>query len=433
MSEMQSSPAAISLRKTFSLGSARAAVRLACGFASMKLTAVYLGPSGLALVAQFLNFMSLCQGFVITGLETATSRLLSEYSSDALRQRTLLFTVGRIGLAIGLLTALVVAVCSRPLAQWLLHDASYAWLFVLGALGILATIANAVVLAVATTRGAIGRVAMSQMLATVAGLAIFAPSAMHWGIPGGLLASSAVFFASLLITCLIVRRGRLVQLREFIGRFDKGEARRIADFYPMLIVHAVMVPLSLILIRQHVSSVLSLESAGLWQACWRLSDTYLMVVMMSVSLSFMARLGRVVNVHEELRAEVLKTLSASIGATAMLALCIFVLREWVVRIIFSEKFLPVVDFIPMQLVGDVLRMTGWTLGFVLVATIRSRWYIVIEIVVPLVFISAAHVLASGMGVPGVTAAYVLAGAVHCMLSAIALRDVLAKGSKSDRR
>jgi PST family polysaccharide transporter len=384
----------------------------------------------LALIAQFLNFMTLCQGFVITGLETATSRLMSEYSTDALRRRSLLFTVGRIGLIVGLVTALVVALLSRPLAQWLLSDAGYAWVFVLGALGILATIANSVLLSVATARGAIGRVALSHMLATVAGLLIFAPAAIHWGIPGGLLASSLVFLASLLITCAIMWRTKLVHIREFFGRFDRHEGRRIADFYPMLIVHAVMVPLSLILIRQHVTSVLSLESAGLWQACWRLSDTYLMVVMMSVSLNFMVRLGRVVKVHEKLRAEVLKTLSASIGATAVMALGIFVLREWVVRIIFSDKFLPVVDYIPMQLVGDILRMVGWTLGFVLVATIRSRWYIAIEVAVPLVFISAAHVLASGMGVQGVTTAYVLAGCVHCVLSAIALRDVLRKGVAS---
>jgi len=78
----------------------------------------------------------------------------------------------------------------------------------------------------------------------------------------------------------------------------------------------------------------------------------------------------------------------------------------------------------MQLVGDVLKMTGWTLGFVLVATVRSRWYIAIELVVPLVFIVMARVLGASMGVSGVTTAYVVAGAVQCTMAFIALRDVI---------
>src|SRR5882672_3610197 len=87
-----------SLYKSLSLGAARALVRLICGFVSVKLTAVYLGPSGMALIAQFNNFMSLCQGIVTTGLETAASRLTSEYASDPVRRAVLLHTLGRIAL-----------------------------------------------------------------------------------------------------------------------------------------------------------------------------------------------------------------------------------------------------------------------------------------------------------------------------------------------
>ena len=56
-------------RKAFRLGALQALVRLVCSFASVKLTAVYLGPAGLALIAQFNNFMSLCQGVIVTGLD----------------------------------------------------------------------------------------------------------------------------------------------------------------------------------------------------------------------------------------------------------------------------------------------------------------------------------------------------------------------------
>jgi polysaccharide transporter, PST family len=276
-------PVASMRRKAFTLGAARALVRLICGFISVKITAVYLGPSGLALIAQFNNFMTLCQSVVSTGLETAASRLTAEYGSDAARRRVLLGTVGKIGFSLGVPLALAVAVTSPWLASWLLKDARYAWVFVLAA------ILNGVLLATLSARGDIVRMAGSNMLGTVCGLLIFAPAAVKWGVTGGLFAASAVYLCSLLLTLILISSSTLVRVRDFIGRFDRAEARRIAAFYPMLVLHAVMSPLSLILIREHVASSLSLESAGLWQACWRLSETYLMVVMSSVTTQFMPR------------------------------------------------------------------------------------------------------------------------------------------------
>jgi PST family polysaccharide transporter len=169
---------------------------------------------------------------------------------------------------------------------------------------------------------------------------------------------------------------------------------------------------------------LSLESAGLWQACWRLSETYLTIVMSLVTTQFMVRLGEAADSQTRLRAEALKTLSLAICATVTLALAIYVLREWIVRILFSANFLPVADLMGMQLVGDMFKITGVTMGFVLVATFRSRWYMGIEVLVPITFIVLARILGSRMGVPGVTLAYTISGIVHCVLSVIALRDLL---------
>jgi len=407
-----------------SLGALRAFVQLACSFVSVKLTAVYLGPSGLALIAQFNNFMSLGQSVVGTGLDTAAGRLTAEYSQDSERRRRLLGTIGRFGLWLGLPTAAVIAATSPWLAEWLLHDRAYAWVFVLGALSVLASILNSILLGALSARGDITRVVISNIIATIVGVSVYAPASIRWGVTGGLGASATVYVFSVLITLVLIRRSPLVSLRDLAGPFDRVEARRIAGFYPMLIVHAVMTPLSLLLIRQHVASTLSLEAAGLWQACWRLSETYLLIVTMSVTTQFMVRLGEASRSAERLRAEMMKTLSHAVGATAALALVIYLLREQIVRFLFSHAFLPVAELMPTQLLGDLFKITGFICGYVLVATMRSRWYIATQIVVPMVFILLASFLGARMGVPGVTLAYVVAGIVHCTMAFVALRDLI---------
>jgi PST family polysaccharide transporter len=189
-----------------------------------------------------------------------------------------------------------------------------------------------------------------------------------------------------------------------------------------------MSPLGLILIRDLIASHLGLATAGIWQATWRLSEVYMGIVMMSVSLYFLPRLGEVVGTPA-LREEIMRTFGRAVGITAVFAVAIFLLRDWVVRIVFTEEFLPVRDLMPYQLVGDVLKMAAWTLGFVLVALVRSRWYITLEMLVPAIYFGGALLLVPEHGVQGVTWAYCLAGATHFAISVFALRDVLISGPR----
>jgi PST family polysaccharide transporter len=397
---------------------------LVCSFVSIKFTAVYLGPTGLALIAQFGNFMTLCESIVTGGLNTAINRLGSEHDVDELRRRALLGTAARMGLGLGLLIGVAIIAASPWLASWLLLDRRFTWVFVLGGFALLAAIFNGLLLSALASRGEVGRVVLSGILTTTVGLAIFAPSCVYWGVTGGLAASALTFIGSVIMTFMLARGANSLNLRHFLGRFDRHEARRIAGFYPMLIVNAVTTPLSLILIRQHVTSSLSLEAAGIWQAAIRISDVYLLVVTSIITTQFMARLGAAAKHPERLRAEVRRTMSLAVGATAIFALGIFLLRDVLVRLIFSPAFLPVVDIMPMQLVGDVLKMAGFTLGFVLVALVRSRWYVAIQLAVPLVFVLSARMLAGPMGVQGVTTAHAIAGLTYCTLALLAARDVI---------
>jgi len=417
------------LLKAFGWGSTRAVTRLVCGFLSIKVTSVYLGPTGLALIAQLNNFMSLGQAVVATGLDTATGRLTAEYGADNARRRALWGTIGRIGLGLGLGMAVLIVAGSYWLSHWLLLDTNLQWVFVVAAAAVVSGIFNSVLVSALAARGEIGRAAGSGILATILGLVIFAPASVWFGVPGGLAATGLAYVVSFLVTWVLAQRLPSMPLGEFVGEFDRTEAVRIAKFYPMLIVHAVMVPLTPILVRDELTTLLNLEATGLWQACWRLSETYMMVVSMSVSLHFQPRLGELVNSPRQMRAEVFRTIGSALAATASIGLVVLLLREWVVRLVFSPAFLPVVDLLPVQILGDVLKMAGWLMGFVLVATVRSAWFIVAEVVVLVVFVAGARLLVPGLGVAGANWAYVMAYGIQCVIAVFALRDILFARSK----
>jgi len=383
-------------------------LRLVLSFVSIKFTAIYLGPSGLALVAQLANFISICQGLLGGGLGTATARLYPEFRNDQAARKRFLATAWRLASVFAVASIVAIALASGPLARWLLTSDGHRTAVMLAGVAVACLVLNVVIMSAINGAGELGRVVTSNVIASAVGCAVYVPASVAWGISGGLI-------------------GYAVSQAVFLPVSLAAQARRILGFVPMLIAHSVMSPLGLILIRDLVASHLGLATAGLWQATWRLSEVYLGVVMASLSLYFHPRLGEVVGTPA-LREEIVRTFARAVGMTAAVALALFLARDWVVRIVFTEEFLPVRDLMPIQLLGDVLRMAAWTLGFVLVALVRSRWYIALEILIPAIYFGAALFLVPQFGVRGVTWAYCLAGAVHFTISAFALRDVLIRSS-----
>ncbi len=402
-------------------------LRLVLSFVSIKFTAIYLGPSGLALVAQLANFISICQGLLGGGLGTATARLYPEFRNDQAARKRFLATAWRLASVFAVASIVAIALASGPLARWLLTSDGHRTAVMLAGVAVACLVLNVVIMSAINGAGELGRVVTSNVIASAVGCAVYVPASVAWGISGGLIGyavSQAVFLP---VSLAVLRGSSSVAPGDFRGEFDRAQARRILGFVPMLIAHSVMSPLGLILIRDLVASHLGLATAGLWQATWRLSEVYLGVVMASLSLYFHPRLGEVVGTPA-LREEIVRTFARAVGMTAAVALALFLARDWVVRIVFTEEFLPVRDLMPIQLLGDVLRMAAWTLGFVLVALVRSRWYIALEILIPAIYFGAALFLVPQFGVRGVTWAYCLAGAVHFTISAFALRDVLIRSS-----
>jgi PST family polysaccharide transporter len=405
-------------------GGGMAGLRMVCSFVSIKITAVTLGPAGLALVAQYSNFVSLFQSMLGQALMTGVVRLDAEYGDDAARRRRVRSTAARMLLALGLLFGVAVALLSGPVSQWLLSDRDHQMLVALLGLAVTAAMITDLLSGTLSAAREIGLVGTSTMVSTVLGLAIFAPCAWKWGLQGALWASMAVLVGSALVSIVVVAaRSRGVKLADFFGPFDRTECRKLLGFYPMLLINGALTPLTLILVRDALVAQLGLESAGQWQATWRLSESYQAVIISSTALYFMASIGARVNDPAALRQQVLRTLAMTTGSTALMAVLIGALREPIVHIVFSGKFHLVASMMPLQLVGDVLKMAGWILAMVLVATMRPRRYIALTILSMVSFVGLTHLLVPALGITGALWAYVVTGCVQVVFAGVSLADV----------
>jgi len=422
----------MSFRRALGWGSFQSLLRIALGMVSVKITAVYLGPSGVALVGQLTNLLSFITGIATNGSNTAVTRFTAEYRNEPNRIDTILASGLKLSLAVSLLLAIVLVALSKLLAQRLFHDDQYDWV-----IGLLALCTPLIVITPLLTGFITGLKEFTvtskiTMVSTFVSFLLFVGMTVRYGIAGGL---AAVIIGTAMVFFVALPWGfskRFFSIKQFALPANAADVRRILSFFPLAIVHSIAMPLVLILVREYIADNSGMAAAGHWQAVWSVSGVYLTVFMSSMSLYFMPRISELQN-PKELAREIQKTLVGVIVLVALAALAIYLLRDFVVFLLYTPDFLPMRELFAYQLLGDVMRMAAWSLGFVLVAKDFHRCYVFLEILIPTLFYGGTIILFPTFDSQAVPLAYAAAYTVNFLLAFFALRRLILPGGLSENR
>lgn len=383
---------------------AQSFIRLALGFLSIKVSAVYLGPAGLALVGQLGNFLTLVSGALGNGAQTGVVKLTAETSVKGNDPRLLWQGAMMLSAILGGLFGLAIAVFSRPLSAWLLESPDYWPVMALTGLLLPFLQFNLIITGAINGLKWIGRLGAIGIMSTITGAMVFIPACYLFGIWGGLVGSALSYAVPFLIALAAAIWSRDISLSDFKPSWKPEIMRDLLRFYPMLLTHAIAVPLATLLVRDMLSSKLGLNEAGFWQASWRLSDMYTQVLMLALSMFLMPHLSSIDDRYgfsREMKSIVTKVTTL----TALAAAAIFVLRDWLIPLIFSAEFYPVRDLLTFQLLGDVFKMAGWPIRMVLVIKMRAKWYMFIEAAIAIMQVTLTYLMLPVFGVAGATMAY----------------------------
>jgi O-antigen/teichoic acid export membrane protein len=376
---------------------AQTLVRLACSFASIKVTAVYLGPAGLALTAQLGNFISLLQATLGNGPNTAMVNLSAQArEEDPERASAVVGTALRVVTGMGLLASLLLLLLHRPVAQWLLGDEGQWPTVVLLALLFPGVLLGQMYLSLFSAQRRFQFVSGANILATVVGAVVFVGLCAAYGLQGGLIGTVVAYPLVFLAGLWLGRREAPTRLLAHWKSARPGLAREVFSFYPMLLVHSIAMPLALLLVRDTMMSRFGAGDAGLWQSAVRLSDMYTMVVITTLSMYSLPTLSAARGA-QEFRALLLRLVGACLGLALVAGAVLFAARELIVHIVFTPQFAPVAQLWPWQLLGDVFLLAGWPMRSALTAQRRTWAYMAVEAGIGLGLVGVTTLLAARMG------------------------------------
>ncbi len=102
------------------------------------------------------------------------------------------------------------------------------------------------------------------------------------------------------------------------------------------------------------------------------------------------------------------------------AVGLIAVRDWIVRIVFSHEFEPMIQLLGYSMVGDMATIVGEVLKFAILASGASRTYAVLGLVTEAVYLGAFCLGLQAFGLPGAVGAYLVASLLGVMICAAVL-------------
>ena len=396
----------MTLIKTSILSAISTIIKVIAGFVSVKIVAIYIGPSGLALMGQMQNFISMMSGIASAGINNGVVKYTAEYYNDEQIKQKIWSSALKISLALIVPMAIAIIFLADFISMKLLKTTEYSSVFRIFAITVVFFVLNGLLTSILNGQKEIKKLTILNIVGSLFGLVVTVILVINYRLYGALIAGivsqSIVFF----VTLAFVLKSNWFRFSMFFGKMDIEYRNKLLKYSAMALVSATMIPLSHIYIRNYIGTNIGWKEAGYWQAIWKISETYLMIITTTLSVYYLPKLS---SIHDktELRSELLYGYKIIMPIVIVMALGIYIFRDLIIQILFTRDFLPMSELFLYQLIGDVIKIASWLLGYIMLAKAMTKVFIITEIVFSVLFVVLSVVFIDSFGLVGITYAFSL--------------------------
>lgn len=410
----------MTLIKTSLLNAIAVAIKMLTLLGLNKILAIYVGPVGYAALGQFQNAVQMMTTFASGAINTGVTRYTAEYYDDEFNQHLVWRTAGTIALVGSVLTAILIALVNKQLAIWFLKDAEYGGVFLWFAATLVLFTFNTLLLAILNGKKEIVRYVTANIAGSLFAFVVTSIMAVQFGLYGALVALAVYQSLTFFVTLPLAYNAPWFKFQYLLGGIDKKTALNLSKYTVMALTSAACIPLSHILIRNHLGETLGWEAAGYWEAMWRVSGAYLMLVTTTLSLYYLPKLSELQD-QASIKREIIQGYKIVLPVAAGCGLVIYLMRDFIIRILFSAEFAPMEEMFAWQMVGDTLKIGSWLLGYVLTAKALLSLFVISEVFFSALFYILIFFMAERFGIESTAIAHAINYAAHFVFMLVALR------------
>ncbi|GEA62005.1 oligosaccharide flippase family protein [Vibrio comitans] len=380
----------------------------------VKILALYVGPVGVGTMGLLMTVLSLATTIVGFGINTACVRELAHNNKPG-KMSLIRRSVNLVNVIIGFITILIVYIFKAELSILLFNSDSYEIEVILLSVGVLLSLISSAQLAFLQGYRKLKEIAKykiySAILSSVIGLTIIY-----------ILGNKGVIYFVLSLPFFSVVMGAIYSKRlPSTGRKIPNMKEVLATIKPMInvgtafMLAAIMNETAKLFVRKIVNDNIGIESVGQYQAAWSISMTYIGFILTAMAADYYPRLSKSINDSRRTFLNVNRQLEMSLLLASPFILILITFSNPLVYLLYSSEFKQSGLILKWQALGDIFKIMGWSLGFLLVAKGKGLQYFLTEAAFSVTYVMLINYGISNYDVEITGYAFVLAYFVYLVL------------------
>jgi len=176
-------------------------------------------------------------------------------------------------------------------------------------------------------------------------------------------------------------------------------------------------------IRARVTETLGIDATGHFEAAWSISMNYIGFVLAAMATDYYPRLTAAIGDRDTANRLVNEQAEVALLLAAPVLVGIVSFAPLVTSLLYSSEFAPTVEVLRFQVIGDVMKVAAWPMGFILLARGANRHYFITELAWNAAYLAGVFALLPIIGLSATGVAFVLAYGIYLLLIARVSHDL----------
>lgn len=395
-------------------------IKIAAGILSSKALAYFIGPSGLAVLGIFREFLSMSINISTLGLQRGIIKYVAELRSNTEKIKTFVSTTMIIGATSSVIIGFFLFCFSNTLNNILFPSNDFSLAIRMLALIIPVSVFSNFFISIINGMGYANTIVRINILLYILNTISIVFFSYYYGTIGAMV-GVIVFYVLQLISIYVFKPKEFTISIFKSSSFSNEYMIKLFGYTIMTIFSLFLFPLISILIRAEIIKLLGQDAAGFWEAMKRISENYLFFASSLVMLSVLPKLSQN---KADFRKIVFDFYKSIIPVFIIGLLILYFLKEFVVILFYSKEFLPAAVLFKWYEIGDIFRIMGVVLAVNFYANRDIKGYILTDMFLALVMYTSTILLLRNYGLEGGAFAYFLSYVLYFLLLLIFYRKRL---------
>ena len=412
------------LFKAISLNGISILLKVAIGFVTSKVIAVFVGTSGMALVGNLRNFLTSTEAFATLGFENGVVKYVAEHKQEEEKLKQTLTTIFLSVLVVCVLLSLGLFLFSDYFNSSIFGGAyQYAFVFKALAIALPFYIGNIFLIATINGLGEYKKVILINSIGSCIGLVVSVLLILKLKTEGALL--SIIITPSLLFLVSFLSINKEIAIFKAVRSkfYNISFLKNLSSYTLMALVSAVLGPMVLLAIRKNIILNLGIEQAGFWEAMTRISSYYFLFITSLIGIYFLPKLAMAKD-NKETKSLFWEYYKGILPVFIVGMIVVYFLRNSIIQVLFTKQFLPVSKLFFWQLIGDTFKAASFILGYQFYAKKLTKAFVFFELFSLTVLYYSSIYFVSQFGIQGVVMAHAITYAIYLVALSIYFRKSL---------